>query len=131
MSVSPNCIHNYSLHEVHTFHTHEALVMFTLKEGSHSVLSCFIPASGGFHDGTRIRNPFNMAICILLLHFCYSALHKKKMTMVLVEVPGIACYLPSLLVQNIVQLSVTWERGGKKKSNMSLVNLENIIVMPS
>jgi len=35
--------------------------------------------------------------------------------MVLVEVPGIACYLPSSLVQNVVQLSVTWEREKEKK----------------
>jgi len=40
------------------------------------------------------------------------------MTMVLVKVLGSACYLPSSLVQNVVQLSVTWERGGKKKSNL-------------
>ncbi len=60
-------------------------------------------------------NTFNKAICILLLHFYYFALHKKKMTMVLVEVPSIACYLPSSLVQNVVQLSVTWERGRNKK----------------
>jgi hypothetical protein len=42
------------------------------------------------------------------------------MTMVLVEVPGIACYLPSSLVQNVVQLSVTWERG-KIKIKIKLV----------
>jgi hypothetical protein len=54
MSVPPNCIHNYSLHELHTFHTHEALVMFTLKEGSHIVLSCFILVGGGSHNGKGI-----------------------------------------------------------------------------
>jgi hypothetical protein len=32
----------------------------------------------------------------------------------MVEVPSFACYLPSSLVQNVVQLSVTWERGEKK-----------------
>jgi hypothetical protein len=43
------------------------------------------------------------------------------MTMVLVEVPGIACYLPSSLVQNVVQLFVTWERGKKKKKQVKPV----------
>jgi hypothetical protein len=112
MSISPNCIHNYNLHELHTFHTHEALVMFTLKEvhtmclAAHTCWRWFPQWKG---------NTFNRAICILLVHFYYSVFYKKKMTMVMVEVPGIACYLPSSLVQNVVQLFVTWERGEKKK----------------
>jgi len=41
------------------------------------------------------------------------------MTMVMVEVLGIACYRPSSLVQNVVQLSVTWERGGGGEKNLN------------
>jgi len=111
MSIFPNCIHDYSLHELHTFHTHEALVMFILKEGSHNVLNCFIPTSDGSHNGKRILSTRLFAYCF----FTSVILHKKKMTMVLVEVLGIACYLPSSLVQNVVQFFVKWERGGKKK----------------
>jgi hypothetical protein len=37
------------------------------------------------------------------------------MTMVLVEVLGIACYFPSSLVQNVIQFFVTWEREKKKE----------------
>jgi hypothetical protein len=87
--------------------------MFTLKEGSHSVFSYFILVGGGSHNGKGI---LSTRLFTYFFHFFYSTLHKKKMTMVLVEVPCIACYLPSSSVQNVVQLFVTWERGKINKN---------------
>jgi hypothetical protein len=37
--------------------------MFTLKEGSQSVLSCFIPAGGGSHNGKGILSTRLFAYC--------------------------------------------------------------------
>jgi hypothetical protein len=37
--------------------------MFTLKEGSNSVLSCFIPAGGGSHNGKGILSTGLFAYC--------------------------------------------------------------------
>jgi hypothetical protein len=72
MLVSPNCIHNYNLHELHTFHTHEALVMFTSKEGSHNVFSCFIPVGSGSHNGKGILSIglFACSFFISAIMFC-------------------------------------------------------------
>jgi len=58
------CFHKReSAGSLHIIYSHEALVMFTLKEGSHSVFNWFIPVGDGSHNGKGILSTGLFAYC--------------------------------------------------------------------